>query len=103
MCHCRCQELSSDLEWCPRNFLHRGKLRLLAPGQQPVEVYDALPADLRHVLAGLVPANSGSEGLLSALVAGEVGHLVDGLILARLRQPLKTGPVKTASTSDLLP
>ena len=69
------QELSQDLKWCPRNFLHRGRLRLLTPSQQVVEVCDALPKDLRQVLGGLAPVDPACEGLLSALVAGEVGPM----------------------------
>jgi len=51
----------ADLEWCPRNFLHRYRLAFQAQDGSLQSVTDPLPDDLRGSLATLEPMDDASE------------------------------------------
>ena len=62
-----------DLQWCPRNFLHRYKLKFqgLEP-QRRLQVVQPLPSDLRAALEQLQPADAGSAIALHSLALNGV-------------------------------
>merc|ERR1719311_1919764 len=59
----RAQVFASDLEWCPRNFLHRQRLVFRDAKGLEREVTEALPDDLRAALAALAPEPRESHSL----------------------------------------
>ncbi|CAE7331860.1 ylyB [Symbiodinium necroappetens] len=62
-----------DLQWCPRNFLHRYKLKFqgLEPPRR-LQVVQPLPSDLRAALEQLQPADAGSAIALHSLALNGV-------------------------------
>eukprot|EP00434_Breviolum_minutum_P045385 symbB.v1.2.040675.t1/scaffold7429.1/size11317/1 len=68
------EELSEDLMWCPRTFLHRFRIEL--PGiassiKKRVEARAALPKDLRKVLGQLLPTDAASAAVQQHLATGK--------------------------------
>merc|ERR1719198_621280 len=56
----RAQVFASDVEWCPRNFLHRQRLVFHDAAGREREATETLPDDLRKALRTLAPDTSGS-------------------------------------------
>lgn len=49
------ERYQQDLQWCPRNFLHRYRVAWVSKDQNPHEAHAELPSDLKEALAQLSP------------------------------------------------
>mmetsp|Transcript_14889 Transcript_14889/g.34834 ORF Transcript_14889/g.34834 Transcript_14889/m.34834 type:complete len:163 (+) Transcript_14889:687-1175(+) len=61
---------TSDLAWCPRNFLHRQRLAFHDASGEPREAVEPLPTDLRGALRSLTACGPRSHEALREWIGG---------------------------------